>query len=115
ALPRYIARIREGNNESHEFLMDEGARAEFNRNQGLDADVDDEEKEAGAPTASATAALGLSGKSGAITRRITLHEIFESTEMTKLLQAIRAAGLEINRFSPTEDARYVVTENAGQK
>ena len=56
-----------------------------------------------------------SARSGAVTRRITLHEIFESTEMSKLLRAISATGLEINRFSPTEDARYVVTENVGQK
>ncbi|WP_221030613.1 DNA topoisomerase (ATP-hydrolyzing) subunit B [Actomonas aquatica] len=123
ALPRYIARIREGNKESHEFLRDEMARAEFNHNMGLDADLDAEEtagegedgSDAPATASPSVTATGLSSKDGALTRRITLHEIFESTEMTKLLQAIRASGLEINRFHPTEEARYVVTENAGQK
>ncbi|MCC5022491.1 MAG: DNA topoisomerase (ATP-hydrolyzing) subunit B [Candidatus Synoicihabitans palmerolidicus] len=118
SLPRYIARIREGNNESHEFLRDEHARAEFTSNQGLDADTEESLDGEDGNTASlipSTTSIGLSGKSGAISRRVTLHEIFESTEMTKLLQAIRAAGLEINRFAPTEEARYTVTENAGQK
>jgi DNA gyrase subunit B len=39
ALPRYIARIREGNKESHEFLQDETARAQFVAGHGLDADL----------------------------------------------------------------------------
>ncbi|HRP04555.1 MAG TPA: DNA gyrase subunit B, partial [Opitutaceae bacterium] len=37
ALPRYIARIRDGNKESHEFLIDEHARAQFVLQQNLDA------------------------------------------------------------------------------
>ena len=48
-------------------------------------------------------------------KRVTLHEIFESTEMAKLLKAIAATGLDITRFSPTEDPRYTITENPGQK
>src|SRR5471032_3224092 len=39
ALPRYIARIREGNKESHAFLQDEAARAKYLLEQGLDADL----------------------------------------------------------------------------
>jgi DNA gyrase subunit B len=35
--------------------------------------------------------------------------------MAKLLKAIAAIGLEINRFSPTEAPRYTITENPGQK
>ena len=108
ALPRYIARIREGNKESHEFLRDETTRATFVQDHGLDADLEQAETDAsGAPTPSTRAP--------APTQRITLHEIFESTEMTKLLNAIAKIGLEINRFSPTEEPRYIITENAGQK
>ena len=39
ALPRYVARIREGNQESHEFLKDEAARAKFVQSHNLDADL----------------------------------------------------------------------------
>lgn len=101
ALPRYVARIREGNKESHEFLHDETARAAFVQNHGLDADLFEQ------PDATS--------KTPFVTKRITIHEIFESTEMTKLLKAIASTGLEINRFSATDEARYWVTENPGQK
>jgi DNA gyrase subunit B len=49
-------------------------------------------------------------------KRITVHEIFESTEMSKLLRAISVgAGFNIRRFGKTEEPRYIITENAGQK
>ena len=109
-LPRYVARIREGNKESHEFLRNEEARVEFSQRLELDADVADQPE---APTGSRPAEGG--SLSPLVSRRITIHEIFESTEMTKLLRAMAAGGLDITRFSPTEEPRYVVTENAGQK
>ena len=101
ALPRYVARIRDGNKESHEFLKDETARAAFVQNHGLDADLFEQTDGA--------------SKTPFNSKRITVHEIFESSEMTKLLKAIVSTGLEINRFGRTEEPRYWVTENPGQK
>jgi DNA gyrase subunit B len=111
ALPRYVARIREGNKESHQFLKDDHARAEFVTANGLDAGVAVQATE----TATPPATPGATTKTPFSNKRITLHEIFESTEMTKLLNALAAAGLETDRFAPTETGRYVVTENPGQK
>jgi DNA gyrase subunit B len=102
ALPRYVARIREGNRETHEFLKDDTARAAFIAAHGLDA---------GATTQQADGAT----KTPFSNRRITLHEIYESTEMTKLLKAIASAGLGNQRFTPSSEPQYVVIENAGQK
>jgi DNA gyrase subunit B len=101
ALPRYVARIREGNKESHEFLKDEAARATFVQQHGLDADLFEQ------PDSTT--------KNPFSTKRITIHEIFESTEMAKLLNAIAATGLDITRFSRAEEPLYTVTENVGQK
>ncbi|HVW22182.1 MAG TPA: DNA topoisomerase (ATP-hydrolyzing) subunit B [Opitutaceae bacterium] len=98
-LPRYVARIREGNKESHEFLADEAARARFVQQHGLDADLFEQAE----PT------------KGGAQRRITVHEIFESTEMAKLLSALEKAGLDVSRFTPGEKPAYIVTENSGQK
>jgi len=113
-LPRYVARIREGNKESHEFLRNDEARAGFIRRMGLDAASFDQ-----ADGTLSTPPLGDGKKDGSaspiVTRRITIHEIFESTEMTKLLRAMAASGLDISRFTPTEEPRYVSTENPGQK
>ena len=101
-LPRYVARIREGNKESHQFLTDDKARADFLKKQGMDAELNAAETGATTPTAQ-------------VTRRVTIHEIFESTEMTKLLKALAQAGVDTAQFAPTDQARYTITENPGQK
>jgi DNA gyrase subunit B len=101
-LPRYVARIREGNKESHQFLTDDKARADFLKKQGMDAELNAAETGANTPTAQ-------------VTRRVTIHEIFESTEMTKLLKALAQAGVDTAQFAPTDQARYTITENPGQK
>lgn len=100
SLPKYIARIREGNREAHEFLVDDAARSAFVVDRGLDADMLDH---------------GGGGAHDNGSRRISIHEIFEGNEISKLLQAVAAAGVEIQRFSRSEEPRYLVTENAGQK
>ncbi|MCW5547915.1 MAG: DNA topoisomerase (ATP-hydrolyzing) subunit B [Opitutaceae bacterium] len=105
ALPRYVARIREGNRESHEFLRDEHARAQFV--QAHDLAADDTESGDG---------NGTDKKAAPTIKRITLHEIYESTEMAKVLAALAKTGLDIATFSPVPDRpRYTITENAGQK
>src|SRR5262249_30429698 len=48
-------------------------------------------------------------------RRVTIHEIFESTEITKLLKAIARTGIDTSQFAPTEKPRYTITEGAGTK
>ena len=103
ALPRYIARIREGNKESHVFLQDEAARAKYVMDRGLDDDLFE------------AAVAGTPKVEGKAARRETLHEIFESTEMAKILKAVATVGLDITRFTPTEEPRFTITENAGQK
>jgi DNA gyrase subunit B len=105
SLPRYIARIREGNKETHQFLQDETARAKFIQDNGLDADLFEQP----------VGATARDSRPAAAPRRVTLHEIFESSEMSKILKVIAGIGLDIERFSPTEAARYTITENPGQK
>ncbi len=61
------------------------------------------------------AETGATTPTAQVTRRVTIHEIFESTEMTKLLKALAQAGVDTAQFAPTEKARYTITENAGQK
>jgi DNA gyrase subunit B len=107
ALPRYLARIRSGNQESHEFLQDEAARSRFIQEHGMDADLF-EQSESRAPAAKPEG-------NGSAARRVTIHEIFESTEMSKLLKLIAKTELEVDRFSPGEKPVYSLTENPGQK
>ncbi|RME72440.1 MAG: DNA topoisomerase (ATP-hydrolyzing) subunit B, partial [Verrucomicrobia bacterium] len=97
ALPKYIARIREGNKEHHEFLRNDEERSEFFAREGLTEDQDDHSPITITPDG----------------RRVSIHEVFESTEMSKILASIAATGVIINRYSTTEEPRFVLIENAG--
>jgi DNA gyrase subunit B len=103
-LPRYIARIREGNKESHQFLADDKARARFM--------ADNSETVASGTT---TPPVGTGSAAPAPSRRVTIHEIFEANELSKLLRALSKAGLDVSSFAPSEKPRYIFTENAGTK
>ena len=104
-LPRFLARIREGNDERFEYLHNDQELAEFTAKFELSGDLLD------TPDLQTTT----NDEGILINRRISLHEIFEAEQMSKLLREIDAVGLDISRFSPTEEARYTLTENAGQK
>ncbi len=114
-LPRYIVRIRAGNQESHVFLRDEAALALFLEEHKLNADLTEQSENAVALEGGSASPLPLERKPGTPATRRTKHEIYESTEMAKLLKALAAIGLDIGRFSPTEQPRFVITENSGQK
>jgi DNA gyrase subunit B len=126
ALPRYLARIREGNKEAHEFLADEPARSAFLEREGLAADFGQPVTATPLPpelAAAAGSASPLPAPSSALQRngpgaqrRVTLHEIYESNEMTKCLVALARLGLDGHRFTATPaEPRFLVTENPGLK
>ena len=95
-LPRYIARLREGNKESHQFLADDKTRAAF-------------------MAAHPDTAAGGATTPPLVQRRVTIHEIFEANELSKLLKALAKAGLDISSFAPSATLRYTFTENVGTK
>src|SRR5207302_6531153 len=90
ALPRYVARIRQGNQESHEFLRDEAARAKFLQVHKLNADLTEQIESPGNGNGNGEPGSGTpfpaEKKSASAQKRVTIHEIFESTEMAKLLK-----------------------------
>ncbi len=103
ALPRYIARIRTGNEEDFRFLKNDDERAAFYKDYEFDdADVNN------ILVREITNDEGLK-----VQQRISLHEIFESTEMAKLLRDLADAGIDTHQFSKTEEARYDLVENLG--
>ena len=116
-LPRYVARIREGNKETHQFLLDEHARAHFLAAHNLNADLTEQTEPAIDASANplVPTPAPVEKKSYATQKRVTIHEIYESTEMAKLLKAIAATGLDISAFGATDAARFTITENPGQK
>jgi len=108
-LPRYIIRVREGNQEDHIFLKDETALKQYIAENKLNADLT-----VAVDNAEDTPLVPEKKPTGPTIRR-TKHEIFESTEMAKLLKALEEAGLTITKFTASEEPQYTITENLGQK
>lgn len=104
-LPRYIVRIRTGNKETFKFLLNDDERAAFYSemaiSEGEDADL---------LTREVQTDDGIT-----VQQRISLHEIFESTEMSKLLREIAASGMDVHQFARSDEPRYQLIENQGEK
>lgn len=103
-LPRYIVRIRTGNEESFRFLNNDDERSAFYQEFHFDAD-------------SAETQLREIEVDGGrrVQQRISLHEIFEANEMSKLLGELQHAGMDVQQFSHSEAARYHLIENKGDE
>lgn len=105
SLPRYLARIREGNEETFRFLRSESDRASFVEEIGLGAEDFDSD----------TATVTIQDTEAGISKRISLFEIFEANEMSKLLREIEEIGLDLSHFLSADEPIYSIRENEGQK
>ena len=104
ALPEYIARIRTGNQEEYQFLMDDDDHSKFYSEQGITEELSE-----------GSTVREVRGKDGVtVQQRISVHEIFEAGQMSKILKSISETGLSIIRFTPTENARYRLIEKTGR-
>ena len=104
-LPRYIVRIRTGNEEEFRFLKNDDERMAFHQ----DFSIEDED------ISGTVVREHITDEGIKLQQRISLHEIFESTEMTKILNELKDAGMAIHQFSRTEEARYHLIENKGDE
>jgi DNA gyrase subunit B len=105
ALPKYVARVRTGNQEEFRFLTDDDSRVRFYNEFQLQEEIF---------TANGVVREATVGGQ-TMQQRINVYEIYESTEMSKSLKEISKVGLDIKKFTPTEEVRYQLIENLGQK
>ncbi|MBH55032.1 MAG: DNA topoisomerase (ATP-hydrolyzing) subunit B [Opitutaceae bacterium] len=104
-LPRYIARIRTGNQEDYAFLMNDDDRSKFYIDQGITEETQED-----------STVREVEQKDGTVVQqRIGVYEIFEAGQMSKLLRQISDAGLKINQFTATDTPRYKLIENMGDE
>ncbi|MCG6894872.1 MAG: DNA gyrase subunit B, partial [Desulfobacteraceae bacterium] len=100
-LPKYIVRIRTGNEEQFRFLKNEEERVSFISEEGIEdafADVIIRQMEhEGRP----------------VNQRISIHEIFESNAMIKVLKEHTRLGLSVQNWTPGDEPRYHLVENIG--
>jgi DNA gyrase subunit B len=100
ALPRFLAKIRTGNEETFEFLYDEDARQVFLKEQQFEDFL------------ATQISREIKVKGTSVQQRINLYEIFESEGLTKLLKELDAQGMDIKQFTPGEEPRYHLVEGA---
>lgn len=103
AMPKYLARIRTGNEEEFNFLYDDEERSRFYVEMGFE-DVYDE---------SIVRQVEKNGRK--VNQRVAVYEIFEATQISRLLKEVAKLGLDVSRWGRTEEVRYRIVENEGQK
>jgi DNA gyrase subunit B len=117
-LPHYIARIREGGRESHRFLFDDADRAEFAREFGLNEEenpVDASASQSPSDLAATPLPAPRAGRLDPNARRITVHEIYEANELSKVLRSLEALGLGKLRFGTSDRPLFAIVDGAGTK
>lgn len=100
-LPKYIVRTRTGNDETFRFLKNEEERVSFIAEEGIEdafAEVIVRQVEYNGRT---------------VNQRLSIHEIYESGAMTKVLKEYTRMGLDVKTWTPGEEPRYHLVENLG--
>jgi DNA gyrase subunit B len=103
-LPQYVVRIRTGNEECFKFLLDGEGRSRFHADYGL---IDDSFGGA------ISREISIDGQ--VARQRISVHEVFESRSLTKILKELVDVGLDVSNFSTMTEAKYflVFSNNDG--
>ncbi len=104
-LPKYIARLREGNREEFFYLHNDDDLARFTADYKLEGDLFDLPDLQVVETEDGVR----------VNRRTSVHEIFESTQLSKIVGELSRIGLDVDHFSRQEEPQYTLTENPGQK
>lgn len=103
SLPRFLARIRTGNEEEIRFFKDIEAKAGFMLSQNI---VEENELD------SVSREIELNGLK--VSQRISIHEIYESYEIEKLLKQCNELGINYTLFSNKEEiSDYHIVTNSG--
>ncbi len=97
-LPRFLARIRRGNNETYEYFFTEEEKIKF----FIRYQVED--------VTSATDIREIIVDGITVQQRINVYEIYESAQLSKILSEMAKLGLDISHFETTEEGRYELIE-----
>lgn len=103
-LPKYIARIRTGNQENFEFLFNDDERSRFYEQFAITEDSQE-----------GTALVEVEYRGQKVLQRINVYEIFESAQISKILHELAQYDIEVQSFTPTQEPRYKLIESSGQK
>jgi DNA gyrase subunit B len=94
--PKYLARVREGSDETFIFLADDDARAKFYGENGVAE---------GSFDSSWSQTREVDGR--IVHRRIVLQEVLEADALGRLLRQMEDQGFAVDRLSPTDEPCYI--------
>jgi DNA gyrase subunit B len=97
-LPRFLARIRTGNKEEFNFLADTDERTRFYIDQHIEDVLAD------------TLVREVTVDGVTLQQRINVYEIYESDQMTTILEEMARVGFDIQQFTPDGTPRYELIE-----
>jgi len=100
-LPAYIVRIRTGNDEKFVFLKTSEDRARFYTENHIDDVFED------------MIVRQVQGPEGTLlNQRISLHEIYEAVQITKILKELADLGMDVQHWQKSDEPRYKIVESA---
>jgi DNA gyrase subunit B len=100
-LPKYLVRIRTGNDEEFRFLRNEDERTAFITEEGFE------------DAFSETMIRQVLHNERTVNQRISILEIFEASAMTKILKELAGLGLAVQTWTTDGEPRYHLVENHG--
>lgn len=97
--PKYLARLRENNDSSFHFLLDDTARAQFIAKEGGELELSESaEKTSDRPN-----------------RVFKIYEIYGSESIAEAITALEKKGLAMEHFSAQDEPLFHVIEGEGEK
>ncbi len=102
-LPKYIVRIRTGNDEDFRFLKNEDERTQFINAEGFE------------DAFSETMIRQVEHNERIVNERVSIHEIFESSAISKVLKELSRLGLSVQTWTADDSPRYHLVENLGSE
>ncbi len=99
-LPKYIARVRTGNKEEFKYIFSDEERSSFYIEYGNPEDIFEGN----------TVREVVDETGNKVQQRINVYEIYEASQLEKILAEVAKLGLVVKSYTPTEEARYIVSE-----
>ena len=95
SLPRFLARMRTGNEEEIRFFKDIEAKAGFMMSQEISEDSETD-----------VISRELEQDGATVTQRISIHEVYESHEIEKILGKCMDLGVDSSLFGKSDEPNY---------
>lgn len=103
-LPQYVGRIRTGNQEEFRYFFNDDERSSFYIEMNMTEDIYE-----------GYTVREVTHEGQKVQQRIAVQEVFEASQIKKVLLELESFDLNVQQFSPSEEPRYQLIENMGQK